>query len=85
MVHVWLVLGWVGANRARSVQINFDDERVVVCVGDGWWFLYELEPDIDPEQHTATGDGSSDGGAFIVDVRTRTDRGVVRGRNCASS
>ena len=79
------MLGRNGANRARSVEFDFDDECAVVCVGDGRWFLYELESDIDSEQHSTANNGASYGGALTNNVRACADRSVVRGSNCASS
>ena len=63
-----------GANCARSVKFYFDDECAVVCVGNGRWFLYELESDIDSEQHATASNGASYGGALTDNVRARATR-----------
>ena len=79
------MLGWNCANRARSVEFNFDDERHAVCLGHGRWFLYELESDIDSEQHTTASNGARYGGALTVDVRARAAWCPNCWSDCASS
>ena len=71
------MLGFSCSNRARSGKLDLYDESAVVCMGDGRWFLHELESDIDPEQHTATSDGASNGCALSIDVWTSTDWSVI--------
>jgi len=85
VVYVWLMLGRNGANCARSVKFNFDDECAVVRVGDGRWFLYEFESDSYSEQHTTTSNGTRYGGALTNNVRACAARCPNCWSDCASS
>ena len=75
------MLGKLDANYPWAVEFYFDDERDAFCLGNGWWLLYELEPNIDSEQHAAPSNGSSNGDSLAYILGSRATWRISRWHN----
>ena len=64
LVYVRLMLGRKYSSTSRSVHFNRWNGILSLCLGNGWWLLYESQSNTYSEQHTSSGHGTSDGVSF---------------------
>ena len=74
---MWPVLGIRCTDLPWPEFFHSSDECLLVHVGRRWWFVHELEPNLDTKQHTARSDGPSDGNSLVAHEWASAHWGVI--------